>query len=70
MNKVAVIGVPSSSGARRTGQELAPQLFRRAGIIERLRLAGLEVIDFPSGHAQVMLSLNDRLIWRKSNRNE
>jgi arginase len=46
MNKVAVIGVPSSAGARRIGQELAPQSFRRAGLIERLRLAGLEVIDF------------------------
>jgi arginase len=46
MNRVAVIGVPSSAGARRIGQELAPKSFRRAGFIERLCSAGLEVIDF------------------------
>lgn len=46
MNKVAIIGVPSSAGARRTGQERAPQSFRRAGFIEHLQSAGLEVIDF------------------------
>lgn len=46
MNRVAVFGVPSSAGARRIGQERAPRSFRCAGLIERLRLAGLEVIDF------------------------
>lgn len=45
MNRVAVIGVPSSAGARRIGQERAPQSFRRAGFIERLQSAGMEVID-------------------------
>ena len=43
--KIALIGVPSSAGARQTGQERAPQSFRRAGLIEHLRSAGLEVID-------------------------
>lgn len=45
MNKIAVIGVPSSAGARRVGQEGAPQSFRQAGLIESLRAAGLDVID-------------------------
>ncbi|MGD2155596.1 MAG: arginase family protein [Anaerolineales bacterium] len=46
MKKIAVIGVPSSAGARRIGQERAPQSFRRAGLIEKIRSSGLEVIDF------------------------
>ena len=46
MRKIGIIDVPSSAGARRTGQERAPQAFRQAGFIERLRSAGLEVIDF------------------------
>lgn len=45
MNRLAVIGVPSSAGARRIGQERAPQSFRRVGFIERLQAAGMEVID-------------------------
>ena len=46
MNKIAVIGVPSSAGARRIGQERAPQSFRQAALIERLRASGLHVDDF------------------------
>lgn len=46
MNKIAVIGVPSSAGARRVGQEQAPQSFRQAGLIEGLRASGLHVNDF------------------------
>jgi arginase len=46
MNKIAVIGVPSSAGARRVGQEAAPQSFRRAGFIEALGAGGLRVDDF------------------------
>ncbi len=46
MRKIGIIGVPSSAGARRTGQERAPQAFRQAGFIEHLQSAGLEVIDF------------------------
>ncbi|MHC4791198.1 MAG: arginase family protein [Planctomycetota bacterium] len=46
MKKLAVIGVPSSAGARRIGQERAPQSFREAGFIDHLQSVGLEVIDF------------------------
>jgi len=46
MNRIAVIGVPSSAGARLTGQERAPQAFREAGLIKQLQSTGLEVIDF------------------------
>jgi len=45
MNRVAIIGVPSSAGARRTGQERAPQSFRRAGFIGYLQSGGMNVID-------------------------
>jgi len=46
MNQLALIGVPSSAGARRTGQEQAPAALRAAGLLERLREAGLDVADF------------------------
>ena len=42
---LALIGVPSSAGARRTGQERAPAAFRNARLLERLRDAGLDVAD-------------------------
>lgn len=42
---IALVGVPSSAGARRRGQELAPARLRRAGLVEQLRAAGCEVID-------------------------
>lgn len=45
MPRVAVIGVPSSAGGRRTGQEGAPAAFRAAGLLERLRAKGLDVAD-------------------------
>ncbi len=43
--RLAVIGVPSSAGARRTGQERAPAAFRAAGLLDRLRAKGLDVAD-------------------------
>jgi arginase len=46
MNRVTVLGVPSSAGARRTGQECGPQLLRQRGLIERLSSAGLELVDY------------------------
>ena len=46
MNRVAVIGVPSSAGAHGVGQERAPQSFRQAGFMELLSSLGLDVIDF------------------------
>src|SRR5258706_5106344 len=42
---LALIGVPSSAGARRTGQERAPVALRAAGLAERLRDLGLDVVD-------------------------
>jgi arginase len=45
MTRLALIGVPSSAGARRTGQEGAPAAFRAAGLLERLRAKGLDVAD-------------------------
>ncbi|HEY5658197.1 MAG TPA: arginase family protein [Myxococcota bacterium] len=44
-NKIALIGVPSSAGARQRGQEQAPRALRRAGLPERLRAAGRDVLD-------------------------
>lgn len=43
MNKIKIIGVPSSAGARRVGQDRAPDSFRRAGLKESLEAGGLEV---------------------------
>ena len=45
MSRLALIGVPSSAGARRTGQERAPAALRAAGLSERLRENGLDVTD-------------------------
>jgi arginase len=40
-----IIGVPSSAGAHHAGQERAPAALRAAGMIGRLRAAGLSVAD-------------------------
>lgn len=45
LSRVALIGVPSSAGGRRTGQEMAPGVLREAQLLERLRATGLDVID-------------------------
>jgi len=45
MDKLAVIGVPSSAGARHTGQDRAPEALRAAGLVERLQSNGLPVLD-------------------------
>jgi arginase family enzyme len=44
-NKIALIGVPSSAGARQTGQERAPQSLRAAGLVQRLNSQGYDVVD-------------------------
>jgi arginase len=44
-NKIALIGVPSSAGARKAGQEQAPRSLRVAGLIERLGSSGQQVVD-------------------------
>lgn len=43
--RVTVLGAPSSAGAHFGGQELAPAAIRRAGFIDRLAGAGLDVVD-------------------------
>ncbi len=45
MREWTVIGVPTSAGAHHAGQEQAPAALREAGLIERLRKAGLSVAD-------------------------
>jgi arginase len=45
MRPLALIGVPSSAGARRVGLELAPRALRRAGLLERLWSRGREVVE-------------------------
>jgi arginase len=42
---LTILGVPTSAGAFAPGQELAPAALRRAGLIERLGEAGIEVAD-------------------------
>lgn len=44
-NEIALIGVPSSAGARQVGQEEAPRSLRLAGLVERLRSTGHDVVD-------------------------
>jgi arginase len=41
----ALIGVPSSAGAHHAGQERTPAALRKAGLVDRLRAAGLSVVD-------------------------
>jgi arginase len=43
--QVTIIGAPSSAGAYAPGQEKAPAAFRRHGLLEALRRAGVEVTD-------------------------
>src|SRR5687767_603839 len=42
---VAVVGVPSSAGARRDGSERAPFALREAGLLEALRATGATVVN-------------------------
>jgi arginase len=42
---LTIIGAPSSAGAYAPGQEKAPAVFRRQGLIESLRRAGVDVTD-------------------------
>jgi arginase len=53
MPALAVLGVPSSAGAFAPGQERAPAALREAGLLDRLRTAGVEVDD-----------LGDSPVWR------
>lgn len=44
-DRVALIGVPSSAGARQAGQEQAPKCLRDAGLVQRLVSRGIDVMD-------------------------
>ncbi len=44
-NKIALIGAPSSAGARFVGQEQGPQSLREAGLVQLLQSDGHEVVD-------------------------
>jgi arginase len=57
---LSVIGAPSSAGAYGPGQELAPAVFRKHGLIRDLRASGLEVVDRGDG------TLTD---WRRDHAN-
>jgi arginase len=43
--RIALIGVPSSAGARMAGQEQAPRRLRAAGLVQKLASVGLDVTD-------------------------
>ena len=51
--KLALMGVPSSAGARRTGTDGAPAALRKAGILESLRGQRREILDFGDLHKAV-----------------
>jgi arginase len=44
--KIALIGAPSSAAAFSAGSEKAPAALRAAGLAEKLRAAGFEVVDY------------------------
>lgn len=44
-NRIALIGAPSSAGARLVGQEQGPQSLRDAGLVQLLQSDGHEVVD-------------------------
>jgi len=44
--KLAIIGVPSSAGARAKGPEKTPAALRGVGLVEKLKEAGHKVIDY------------------------
>lgn len=46
---LGLLGVPSSLGAYAPGQENAPAALREAGLVDRLRQSGLQVIDHGDG---------------------
>ena len=46
---LSVIGAPSSAGAYGPGQERAPEVFRRHGLITSLKARGIDVVDRGDG---------------------
>jgi arginase len=45
LQRLGVIGTPSSAGAYAPGQEKAPSALRQAGLLERLGACGIDVVD-------------------------
>lgn len=45
MSTLHVVGAPSSAGSFGVGQERTPQVLREHGLLDRLRSAGLDVVD-------------------------
>ena len=46
MQKIALLGVPSSAGAHWPGQEKAPGYLRQEGLVKQLKSIDLDIIDF------------------------
>ena len=58
MRSLEIVGVPSSMGAFAPGQERAPAALREAGLVDRLRAGGFEVLD--RGDAELRRWFPDR----------
>ena len=52
-NKIALLGAPTSAAAMSAGSEGAPAALRAAGLIDRLRSVGYEVVDLGDDPSQV-----------------
>jgi arginase len=52
-NKIALLGAPTSAAALSAGHEGAPAALRAAGLIDRLRSAGYEVLDLGDDPQQI-----------------
>jgi arginase len=52
-NKIALLGAPTSAAAMSLGHEGAPAALRAAGLIDRLRAIGYEVVDHGDDPAQL-----------------
>ena len=45
MSDWVAIGVPTSAGAHHAGQDRAPAALREAGLLDKLRAAGVAITD-------------------------
>ena len=65
MTSISVVGVPSSAGSYAAGQEQAPAVLRSAGLVDALRVSGLEVHD--EGDLPLQIWRPDRINPRVQN---
>jgi len=65
MGEVSIVGVPSSAGSYAAGQEQAPAALRSAGLIDALRVEGLQVHD--EGDLPLQVWRPDRINPRAQN---